>query len=589
MKKLSLKNKILISILFIICLFLFKNISEVKAAEIPYRWPIGGNNANETYIDYEYYGQAGQAPVKDGKSGREYKVNNKLWPNEQAYYNACESHFGMDITGINGHTYKVVSVVEGTVIATNAEYGYNPNQTFVDRNQRNPNGAFCQQEGGGYGNYIVIQESSTGRCFLYAHLRGGTFKVSTGSKVNVGQEIATMGSSGDSGHMHLHFEIRTSKEATLNMGWGLGRHTFQIATSKTNLDPKDYIGSTPKRVKEIKVILPTKTKYIQGSENLDLTGAKLIVRYASEITETIDLPNNNVKVTGFNNGKIGENTITLEYQGLKTTFNVEIVAKPYTPAEITNITFQRFYKFRKINIYFNKPIVLSATEPTITVNVKDETKQAKFMGISDDGKKLMYIINNDEFDIFTEGTMYITCSGGVLDKENLQMSVNCDFNRLTIGKLYKYELKHTFSSIIKDGKGDVNGDGIIDASDATMVLSIYAKASSNNELTEKEKQYLDKADVNGNGKIDAVDASIILSYYADKSAGVSVEDEQKILKCDINSDNAVDEKDFDLLKSKIESNIYEEKYDLNNDGTLNDHDIEFFRKVICDLGSRRRK
>ena len=589
MKKLSFKNKILFSILFIICLFLFKNINEVKAATIPYRWPIGGDNANETYIDYEYYGQAGQEPVKDGKSGREYKVNNKLWPNEQPYYNQCESHFGMDITGINGHTYKVVSVVEGTVIATNAEYGYNPNKTFPDRNQRNRNATFLQQEGGGYGNYIVIQESSTGKCFLYAHLKGGSFKVSTGSKVKVGQEIATMGSSGDSGHMHLHFEVRTSKEATLNMGWGLGRHTFQIATSKTNLDPKDYIGSTPKRIKEIKATAPTKTKYIQGSENIDVTGAKLTVRYASEINTTINLPNKDVKVSGFDNSKIGKNTVTVEYQGLKTTFDVEIVAKPYTPAKRTKITFQRFYKYRKINIYFSKPIVLSSSEPVVTVDVQNETKQAKFMGVSDDGKKLMYIINYDEFDIFTEGTMYVTCSGRVLDKENLQMSVNCNLNRLTIGKMYKCELKHTFSSIINNGKGDVNGDGMIDARDASKVLCIYTKMASNEELSENEKKYLDRADVNGNGKIDAIDATIILSYYADKSAGVSIEDEQKILKCDVNSDNTVDIKDFDLLKSKITNSVYDEKYDLNDDGILNNDDIEFFRKVMYDLGSRRRK
>ena len=137
MKNLKIGRKILISILFIICLFLFKNVSEVNAASTPtYRWPIGGDNANETYMDYEYYGTAGYAPVKNGKSGREYIVNNKLWPNEQYYYNGCESHYGMDITGINGHTYKVVSVVEGTVIATSAQYGGNPSTNYPERNRR---------------------------------------------------------------------------------------------------------------------------------------------------------------------------------------------------------------------------------------------------------------------------------------------------------------------------------------------------------------------------------------------------------------------------------------------------------------------
>lgn len=583
MRNLKIRNKVLISILFIICLFLFKNINQVKAATPTYRWPIGGDNANETYMDYEYYGKAGEAPVKDGKSGREYKVNNKLWPNEKAYYNACESHFGMDITGINGHTYKVVSVVNGTVIATSAQYGGNPSTNYAERNQRRTTAGL--NDGGGYGNYIVIQESSTGRCFLYAHLRGGTFKVSTGDKVTVGQEIATMGSSGDSGHMHLHFEIRKSKDATLNMSWGAGYHRFQYASNTNNLDPKDYIGSTPKYVKEITVTKPTKTQYIQGKENLDLKGAKLTVRYTSEIKTTIDLPNNNVKVTGFDNKKIGKQTITVEYEGKKATFDVEVKC---VPAKREKVTFQRFFKYRQINIYFDKPIVLSANEPTVTVRVQNETKKAQYIGMSDDGKKLMYKINNNDFDIFTEGMMYVDCTGSVLDKNNINMQVDCSFKDLTIGKLYKCELRHTFSAIVNNDKGDVTGDGMIDASDATVVLRIYAHLLANTEIDEKDKKYLDRADVNEDGMIDATDASLILSYYGNKSAGVSLEDDKKVLKCDVNDDRHVDINDFNLLKSKIENGNYDITFDLNEDGKLDNNDIEYFRNVMYDLGSRKR-
>ena len=61
--------------------------------------------------------------------------------------------------------------------------------------------------------------------------------------------------------------------------------------------------------------------------------------------------------------------------------------------------------------------------------------------------------------------------------------------------------------------GDSNGDGKVDAKDASLVLVSYAKASTGNGdgLTEQQRA---AADVNGDGKVDAKDASTILAYYA---------------------------------------------------------------------------
>ncbi|MBO7364439.1 MAG: leucine-rich repeat domain-containing protein, partial [Lachnospiraceae bacterium] len=66
--------------------------------------------------------------------------------------------------------------------------------------------------------------------------------------------------------------------------------------------------------------------------------------------------------------------------------------------------------------------------------------------------------------------------------------------------------------------GDVNSDGLIDAVDASMVLSEYAKVSSNinGSFSDNQKK---AADVDANSFIDAVDASKILSYYAYVSSG----------------------------------------------------------------------
>ncbi len=66
-------------------------------------------------------------------------------------------------------------------------------------------------------------------------------------------------------------------------------------------------------------------------------------------------------------------------------------------------------------------------------------------------------------------------------------------------------------------KGDVNGDNLIDAVDATQIQQYYAKLSASGEDTFNERQKL-SADVNGDNLIDAVDATQIQQYYAKLSA-----------------------------------------------------------------------
>ena len=61
--------------------------------------------------------------------------------------------------------------------------------------------------------------------------------------------------------------------------------------------------------------------------------------------------------------------------------------------------------------------------------------------------------------------------------------------------------------------GDVDGDGRINAVDASSVLAYYARISTNKEGGYTEEQKL-AADVDSDGRINAVDASNILAYYA---------------------------------------------------------------------------
>ncbi len=69
--------------------------------------------------------------------------------------------------------------------------------------------------------------------------------------------------------------------------------------------------------------------------------------------------------------------------------------------------------------------------------------------------------------------------------------------------------------------GDMDGDGMITAKDASYVLMAYGAAATKQDdgLTDGQKV---SADVNKDGKIDASDASIMLSYYAYTSTTADV-------------------------------------------------------------------
>ena len=66
--------------------------------------------------------------------------------------------------------------------------------------------------------------------------------------------------------------------------------------------------------------------------------------------------------------------------------------------------------------------------------------------------------------------------------------------------------------------GDVNDDGMVDSSDASLVLAEYAKIQTGGAGEFTDIQYK-AADVNKDDVVDSSDASKILSYYAMVSTG----------------------------------------------------------------------
>jgi len=67
------------------------------------------------------------------------------------------------------------------------------------------------------GNYVIIEHPNVNGSYVrtrYLHMVDGSVLVSVGSQVKAGQRIGTMGTTGDSTGIHLHFETRKTTSDT---------------------------------------------------------------------------------------------------------------------------------------------------------------------------------------------------------------------------------------------------------------------------------------------------------------------------------------------------------------------------------------
>jgi len=110
------------------------------------------------------------------------RITSKFGNRRDPFTRKIQFHQGIDIANSSGTSIKAAA--KGTVIYA----GYN----------------------GGYGRTIIIDHGN-GYKTLYAHNR--ELLVKKGEKVEKGQVIAKMGSSGRSTGVHLHFEIHKNNKA----------------------------------------------------------------------------------------------------------------------------------------------------------------------------------------------------------------------------------------------------------------------------------------------------------------------------------------------------------------------------------------
>lgn len=157
-----------------------------------YVWPIG--SMETTVID-----------------GKEHALGEPATVTITSYFGSTESfrisgHGAIDIAGVSEvGKVPVIAAKAGTVI-----YPTDASQTqFAD------NGHYGSKDGGGYGNYVIIQHDND-TYTLYGHLAQNSITVKAGDTVSQGQVIGKLGHSGSSTGPHLHFEMRVGENSSAN-------------------------------------------------------------------------------------------------------------------------------------------------------------------------------------------------------------------------------------------------------------------------------------------------------------------------------------------------------------------------------------
>lgn len=171
------------------------------------------------------------------------------------------THKAIDIASSTGQVNydNVIASKAGTVV-----YPTNSSQISYE-----DNGYYGNTDGGGLGNYVIIQHSD-GLYTYYGHLAKDSITVMEGDTVLAGQVIGKIGHSGSSTGPHLHFEIRTSRNAG------------------TQLNPLNYVSTSDPR------------PLISASDGFSLTTTTLTKEeFVSKMNDYCTRTNNNAFCNNF--------------------------------------------------------------------------------------------------------------------------------------------------------------------------------------------------------------------------------------------------------------------------------------------------
>ena len=208
---------------------------------------------------------------------------------------------------------------------------------------------------------------------------------------------------------------------------------------------------------------PNKTIYIQNYEELDVTGGKIRLTYNDGTTEEIDMTVE--MISGFNNTILGQQTLTVTYEGNTATFEVTIVAKELVSIEIAQqpnkVAYIQNYEELdvtggKIRLTYNdgtteeidmtvemisgfdnkevgpQTLTVSYEGKTTTFEVTVLAKALNKIEISQIPDKVTYIQNYEELDV-TGGKIKLIYSDATTEEMDMTLGMVTGFDNTELG------------------------------------------------------------------------------------------------------------------------------------------------------------
>ena len=138
--------------------------------------------------------------------------------------------------------------------------------------------------------------------------------------------------------------------------------------------------------------LPNKVEYITG-QDFSIDGGVLTVTFNNGTTEDVALKSDDIKISGFDKNKAGEQTVTIEYLGQTATFSVKVTEDSKTPvSEISASTCT-------VDVFPNP--VKSGEEITIKVGGNVDFSTSKILIYNSVGTVVLQISNVEEYNRIT--------------------------------------------------------------------------------------------------------------------------------------------------------------------------------------------
>ena len=197
---------------------------------------------------------------------------------------------------------------------------------------------------------------------------------------------------------------------------------------------------------------PTKLTYLEGKDALDVTGGMLELTYDDNSTK--EIPLTAAMVTGFDNTKVGQQELTVTYEGFTVNFSVTVRAKTLTSIAVTALPTKLAYLQNKetldvtggkVTLYYDNDtttqveltedmvagfdntvlgkntLTVTYSGKTTTFDVEIEPKSLSSISLTNLPTKLTYLEGKDALDV-TGGKLTLYYNDGT--EEDIDLTEN---------------------------------------------------------------------------------------------------------------------------------------------------------------------